>query len=73
MDDDMNKAELKKAPNVSGADPAGRQHARDALKTSIIRLEKELSALRTLERAINWKLLNNEQEEDLWTYFVRAR
>jgi len=73
MDDDMNKAELKKAPNVSGADRAGRQHARDALKTSIIRLESELSALRTLERAISWKLLNDEQEQDLWTYFTRVK
>ena len=52
---------------------AGRQHARDALKASIIRLESELSALRTLEKAITWSLLNDEQEQDLWAYFVRGR
>ena len=75
MDEQQNtEGELKKvkAP-LSDSGMACRQHARDALKASIIRLESELSALRTLERAISWKLLNDEQEQDLWTYFTRVK
>ena len=67
------EGELKKQDPKPMGGMSGRQHARDALKASIIRLERQLAALRTLERAINWKLLNDEQEENLWTYFVRAR
>jgi len=50
----------------------GRQHARGALKSSIVKIEKELEALRTLERAIPWNLLNAEDEASLWLHFIRG-
>ncbi len=50
-----------------------RQSARGALNANITRLEKEVAVLRTLEKAVNWDLINEEQEHDLWLYFIRVR
>jgi len=71
MDEDQVK-ELKKTL-TPGHGEALRQSSHGALMEKIRQKEKEVAALVTLESAINWKLLNDEQEENLWTYFVRAR
>jgi hypothetical protein len=58
----------KEAPMMDSC--CGRENARKVLEGNIIRSERRLNALKTLEKAINWDLLSSDQEELLWQYFI---
>jgi len=54
-----------------GHSGAYRMNARSVLNEKIKRVKEELSALETLSRRIPWFDLSDDEEEELWHYFVR--
>lgn len=49
----------------------GRQCAHNVLSDKIVRKDKDTEALRILLRVIPWDTLGDQEEELLWSYFVR--
>lgn len=50
-----------------------RMSAKNVLLDKIKRCQKELEALTTLDASIRWDLLDPQQEELLWHYFITNR
>ncbi len=68
---DKKKAENTEGPMGMGSDMPPRQSARGVLDDKIRHAEEYLNGLITLMQSIPWNVLREEDEENLYKYFVR--
>jgi len=63
--------ENKKEQSATGSSQGCRMNAKAVLQEQAKRMEKELESIETLIYRIPWDKLTADEEQNLWTYFIR--